>query len=70
MIGKIKNHDIKEFKCGDEKGYFEFGGSTIILLIQKDAKIEIDQDILRAHVMKMETKVNIGERIGAVKTDF
>ncbi len=44
LVGKIKNHDrmqklnsVQNVQSGVEKGYFEFGGSTIILLFQKDA---------------------------------
>ena len=39
LVGRITNHDIRKnrlVKAGQEKGYFEFGGSTIILLFQKD----------------------------------
>ena len=64
MIGKIKNRDVKKFKRGDEKGYFEFGGSTIVMLFKKDMNIQIDSDIIRAGNMKMETKVKLGEKIG------
>lgn len=67
MIGKIKNRDVKEFQRGDEKGYFEFGGSTIVMLFKKDTKIQIDSDIIRAGNMKMETKVRLGEKIGEKK---
>ena len=32
MVGRIKNnHEEYEYKKGEEKGYFEFGGSTIVL---------------------------------------
>ena len=37
MVGKITNLGIKiraDVKKGQEKGSFEFGGSTIILLLQ------------------------------------
>ncbi|MBD5533651.1 MAG: phosphatidylserine decarboxylase [Lachnospiraceae bacterium] len=44
LVGKIKNHDrirklnnVQNVRSGEEKGYFEFGGSTILLLFQKDA---------------------------------
>ena len=56
LVGKIKNHPIAEFKRLDEKGYFEYGGSTIILLLKDNVKI--DNDIIN------ETQVSIGERIG------
>lgn len=48
---------------GNEKGYFEFGGSTVVLLFQKD-KITIDNDLLENTEKGLETKVKTGERIG------
>ena len=62
LVGRIKNHDIEMFKKGEEKGYFDFGGSTIVILA--DDKIKIDQDILEQSRKGIETKVNYGERIG------
>ena len=36
MVGKIvQSHVEKSFKKGDEKGYFLFGGSTVIVFGQK-----------------------------------
>ena len=63
MVGKIKNRDVKEFKRGDEKGYFEFGASTIIMLFEKD-QIKIDEDILTQSMNDIETRVKYGETIG------
>lgn len=48
---------------GAEKGYFKFGGSTVILLFKKDV-ITVDYDILNNTNSGYETKVNMGERIG------
>ena len=45
-VGKIVNDKmIKKYKRGDEKGRFEFGGSTIILFV-KENEVIIDNDIL------------------------
>ena len=63
MVGKIKNNNLKEFKRGDEKGYFEFGGSTIIMLF-KNNTIKIDDDILVQSQNEIETRVKYGEKIG------
>jgi len=63
MVGKIKNNDIETFKRGDEKGYFEFGGSTIIMLF-KENTIKIDDDILSQSANEIETRVKYGETIG------
>ncbi len=63
-VGRIKNHHQNyEFKKGEEKGYFEFGGSTIVLLFKKDT-ITIDQDILDNSKKNIETNVRYGEKIG------
>ena len=66
MVGKICNHPITKFQRGDEKGYFEFGGSTIVLLIEKD-KVEIDEDIMNHSQNHYETRVLMGEKIGVKK---
>jgi phosphatidylserine decarboxylase len=50
-------------KRGAEKGYFKFGGSTVILLLKKGAA-SIDKDILRQTELGYETKVLAGEVIG------
>ena len=64
MVGKIVNYD--EVACihrGDEKGKFEFGGSTIVLLFKKDS-VEIDDDLIENTKNGYETAVKMGERIG------
>lgn len=61
-VGKIHNTSKKSFKKGEEKGYFSFGGSTIILLIEKD-KIKVDEDIIKNTKEDIETKVLQGESI-------
>lgn len=48
---------------GDEKGYFKFGGSTVILFFQKNT-IDIDKDIMTHSNIGFETKVKLGEKIG------
>ena len=50
-------------KKGQEKGNFEFGGSTIILLIQP-GKVRIDYDLIENTEEGYETIVKMGERIG------
>ena len=66
-VGRIKNHHQKyKFKKGEEKGYFEFGGSTIVLLFKKNT-IEIDNDIMNNSKDNIETNVKYGEKIGNKK---
>ena len=42
---------------------FEFGGSTVVLLLKKDAAL-LDSDILENSEKGAETRVRIGEVIG------
>ena len=64
MIGRIKNHHRKHtFKRGEEKGMFEFGGSTTVLLV-KENQIKVDEDLLENSKENIETVVKLGERIG------
>ena len=66
MVGKIVNHSLDSFCRGDEKGYFEFGGSTIVVLLKKDI-VEIDEDIVSHSLHHDETRVLMGEKIGMKK---
>lgn len=64
IVGRIKNyHEEYIFKKGEEKGMFEFGGSTIVLLIEKN-KVEIDKEIIENTKDGYETVVKYGEKIG------
>ena len=63
-VGRIRNnHEEYTFKKGEEKGYFEFGGSTIVLLVKKGT-VDIDKDILENSKEGIETIVKYGEAIG------
>ena len=68
MVGGITQLYIPNTKIekGEEKGYFSFGGSTTILLFEKDS-IEIDKDLIENSRKNLETKVYMGEKIGAIK---
>ncbi|WP_039657465.1 phosphatidylserine decarboxylase [Clostridium tyrobutyricum] len=48
---------------GEEKGYFKFGGSTIIIMFPKGT-VKIDNDIIYQTQNGFETKVIMGEKIG------
>lgn len=64
LVGKIVNNPVSgAVKRGQEKGYFAFGGSTVILMTQKGAVCP-DKDILRNTVRGIETKVKMGEHVG------
>ena len=62
-VGKIRNNNCSKFKRYDEKGYFEFGGSTIIHLIKKDV-IDIEKEIIDNTMSDIETRVSVGDVIG------
>jgi len=49
---------------GEEKGYFAFGGSTIVLLFEA-GKVNIDEDLLQNTEQGYETKMSMGEKIGS-----
>ena len=64
LVGKIVNHHQKlSVHRGMEKGYFEFGGSTVILAFPKDT-IVLDDDITENTKDGFETLVKMGEVIG------
>ena len=66
MVGGIKQSYVPEthVKKGEEKGYFYFGGSTCILVFEKD-KVKIDRDLIENTKKGIETKVYMGEKIGS-----
>lgn len=65
FVGKIKNHHEEYSFCrGEEKGMFLFGGSTIILLFQKDA-VKIPKDYEEQTKKGYEIPVKMGEKIGS-----
>ena len=64
LVGRIVNHHQKAtVHRGQEKGFFQFGGSTVVMLIEKD-RVEIDEELLRHSDENIETIVRMGEKIG------
>lgn len=64
MVGRIVNAPgSRNVRRGEEKGRFEFGGSTVIVLLQKGRAI-LDADLPRNTAQDAETVVRLGERIG------
>ena len=70
MVGRITNHEAEPgyVTRGEEKGYFEFGGSTIILLTQKGAVLP-RKNILHRSARGEETCIRQGEKIGKVNNN-
>ena len=63
LVGCIKNHNVGcVFDKLQEKGHFEYGGSTILLFMKNH--VILDEDILACSKKDVEVKVWIGEKIG------
>ena len=64
LVGKISNHtEGGVVTRGDEKGFFEYGGSTIILLTEKNAVLP-RKDLLQNTAEGYETKILQGHALG------
>ncbi len=63
MVGRISNNDIFVSRVlqGAEKGYFEFGGSTIILLLEKG--VPVRSSFIENTQLGLETLIRQGEAI-------
>lgn len=63
FVGRIVNHPLTVFSRGQEKGKFEFGGSTILLLLQKDAAV-IHEELQENTRQNKESIVRLGQNLG------
>ena len=68
MVGRIKN--LQKGSCyvrkGQEKGWFEFGGSSVLLLLPP-GRVHASEDLLINTRNGFETIIRQGERIGECK---
>jgi phosphatidylserine decarboxylase len=66
LVGKITNDAHREAGsivwCGDEKGYFEFGGSTILLIL-KGGVVASEESLAKRQDANGEVPVRMGEVI-------
>jgi phosphatidylserine decarboxylase len=63
LIGKIDNYNTdRNVKRGAEKGRFLYGGSTIIVLLEKDA-VSVPENLLKATQNEIEIPVKMGQMI-------
>lgn len=64
MVGSIiQTYQVNSVvKKGAEKGYFAFGGSTLVLLFEK-GKIQFDADLISNTKNGLETSIKMGENI-------
>ncbi|QBM85447.1 phosphatidylserine decarboxylase [Metschnikowia aff. pulcherrima] len=65
MVGStvITVKEGQEVKRGDEIGFFKFGGSTVLLLFEKE-KFTFDADLVNNSKQCVETLVRVGQSIG------
>lgn len=70
LVGKIRNHrhakDGEQVQAGEEKGYFEFGGSTILLLFQKNV-IRFREELYNRQNLYGEIPVHMGDFVARIK---
>ncbi|SCZ78889.1 phosphatidylserine decarboxylase [Pseudobutyrivibrio xylanivorans] len=68
LVGRIVNNqpEAGPVTRGQEKGHFEYGGSTIIVLVPKGAA-NIDKKLLEASAVGEETPVVMGQTIGNIE---
>lgn len=65
LVGKIQNHHGEGSVIrGDEKGMFLYGGSTILLLLEKDAA-PLREEFFSATAAGKETPIQMGESLMA-----
>lgn len=65
LVGRIVNDHAwpRKVRRGEEKGHFAYGGSTILLLLQKDAALLLPE-IREASARGEEFPVRMGQKIG------
>lgn len=56
----------KWVKKGEEKGYFSFGGSTLILLFER-GKIHFASDLLENSLKRLETRALLGQNLEQIQ---
>ena len=65
LVGSIeltnRNGNVKRM---DDLGHFQFGGSTILVLFERN-RIEFDKDLLDNSQNRIETFLKVGNRIGS-----
>ena len=65
LVGRVENYKGVgvTFRRGEEKGRFLYGGSTVVLLLQKD-RAELDKELFENTENGLETPVKLGEVLG------
>ena len=64
LVGRINNrHGAGSIRRGEEKGRFLYGGSTIVVLLEKD-RADVDEAFFKATASGTETPVVMGQVLG------
>lgn len=64
LVGRIDNRDgAGPIRRGEEKGRFLYGGSTVVLLLEKD-RVSFDEALFNATANGIETPVVLGQVLG------
>ena len=61
----VQTYAGTQHRKGEEKGYFKFGGSTVMLVLPAGA-VTFDTDLVRNSAAGLETRIRCAERIGSV----
>jgi phosphatidylserine decarboxylase len=59
----IQTYQPGHVERGQEKGYFRFGGSTVVIVAQP-GRVRLDDDLIESSQTGLETYVRMGTRIG------
>jgi len=62
----VQTFTAPQVKRGEEKSYFRFGGSALLLLAQAK-RIGLDEDLIVATNQGLESKVRVGTRIAVAR---
>lgn len=65
--GMIKTYENHQVEKGEEKGYFKFGGSTVVLIFKPNT-IQFHADLIANTLKGLETQVIMGEGIATTKS--
>lgn len=72
LVGKIRNNSLLSkhsyVRRGEEKGYFEFGGSTIIILFRRNT-ICINENLYKRQNSDGEIPVHMGEFVARAEEE-
>lgn len=69
LVGRIVNHhQTASVIRGQKKGFFQYGGSTIILLVEK-GRLAVRDELLKNAASGFETPIKMGEVIACAKID-